>query len=740
MEEQVVKTVGMGRMLMPGAMARPVAATLTPKEVLGMVRRHMWLIVLLTIGGLGSGVGGWYVSLRYWPRYTAMTFVKVLSSVDKDPTTIAGAATSKDIEYGHRLSLAGRLKSQSMLQQLVDRDKIQATKWFQSQGKTKDERIRKAVKNLRERLGAAAQRDGDSIIVSMTCGDKDESADIVNEMVDLFVSVEGGKRREEISAKLKELQGQSDRVDRDLLVAERALEDVRKRYGFADLEEHAFQPVIDRKLLDLELQQNVMVMDIRQTRASIDRLREQATGPVQVQVERQVETDPVMTMLAQQLSLRESDLASVLARFGEDHRVVRQVREMISAIEEERIRRKTTIGEQVRQSNLRNAQDQLTTMESRLLELEKMREEASNQKKELDTARSLYQQRLADRDERRTMLDSLKVQIEKYRLMYDDPAVPKLALVGYAPRPLEVSFPRWEIFWPGGGVLGLMLGIGLALLIEVLNDLVRMPRDVARHLHIPLLGVIPDADEDEEVEDINLALLVRHAPYAMASESYRKFATNLRLSAPAETSKVLFITSGSAGDGKTSVAVNLASVFVAEGKKVLLVDTNFRRPTVHEMFPAGAGEQQAGPGLSSLLAGRCAVEQAVRASDMEGLSVVDAGPAPASPMELLGGTRMQGFIKQQRERFDYVILDGPPVLLMSEAKLLARAADGAILVFNAAATRRGAAQRTISELKEVNAKVLGCVLLAVRMLKGGYFREQSRSYRDYLKVQLAGQA
>jgi len=94
-------------------------------------------------------------------------------------------------------------------------------------------------------------------------------------------------------------------------------------------------------------------------------------------------------------------------------------------------------------------------------------------------------------------------------------------------------------------------------------------------------------------------------------------------------------------------------------------------------------------------------------------------------------------LKEQRGNYDYVIIDGPPVLLVSEAKMVARSADGTVLVFNAAATRRGAAQRTISELKDVDARIVGCVLLAVKTLKGGYFREQFKSYQEYLKAQVA---
>ena len=715
----------------PAMAARGAAEGMTPREILAILRRHWLMIFLLTILGFGCGGVSWFLFSIYGPEYTAQTFIKVLPPVEKDPTAIQAITVGQDIQYGYRLSMAMQLTSQSMLQQLIDRDKIQQTKWFKGFGDIKDVRIRKAVKDLERSFGASPQRDGDSIVVSMTCEDKEESALIVNEMASLFVGGQGGTKRKEVAEKLSRLDDEQARVQKDLDSAERSLDDVRRRYGFTDLEEHAFQPVIELKLNDLENQANKLEMDISQTRGAIETLAVQAQGPVQVQVERQAETDPVMLGLSQQLALQESTLAGALARFGEDHRVIRQIKEYIDSIQQERLRRQAIIAEQVRQSNLKNAQDQLTTLEGQLDQLEKMREAAAKQKEELDLARVQFTQRVKIRDERRVMLDTIKTQTEKLKIIHDDPETPTVQLMGLAPEPLEASFPKWQIFFPGGTFLGLLLGIGLAFLIELLNDLVRTPKDVATHLHIPLLGIIPDTEEDEQVEGIEPALVVRQAPNSILSESYRRTRTNLKLSEPGGKAKAILITSGGAKDGKTTVAVNLATTLVAEGKKVLLIDTNLRRPGLNVIF---AGEQtatQTNAGLSNLLAGQCDLQQAIRPSGMEGLTIIESGPMPTNPAETLGSEAMQRLIGQLRDNYDYVIIDGPPVLLASEAKLLAKYVDGTILVFNAAVTRRGTGMRTISELKQVNATMLGCVLLGVKTLKGGYFREMFRSYQEY---------
>jgi polysaccharide biosynthesis transport protein len=329
------------------------------------------------------------------------------------------------------------------------------------------------------------------------------------------------------------------------------------------------------------------------------------------------------------------------------------------------------------------------------------------------------------------MLDTIKTQTEKLKIIHDDPETPTVQLVGLAPEPLEASFPKWQIFFPGGTFLGLLLGIGLAFLIELLNDLIRTPKDVTTHLHIPLLGIIPDSEEDEQVEGIEPALVVRQAPNSILSESYRRTRTNLKLSEPGGKAKAILITSGGAKDGKTTVAVNLATTLVAEGKKILLIDTNLRRPGLNAIFAGKQTAIQTNTGLSNLLAGQCDLQQAISPSGMEGLTVIESGPMPTNPAETLGSEAMHRLIGQLRDNYDYVIIDGPPVLLASEAKLLAKYVDGTILVFNAAVTRRGTGMRTISELKQVNATILGCVLLGVKTLKGGYFREMFRSYQEY---------
>jgi len=721
---------------------RPLVATsMTPREAFGILRRHTLLIVTLTALGMVAGGTTWYISKEFFPEYIASTYIQILPPVEIDPMTIIAPQVAKEIQYGHRLSMANLIKQQNTLQDLLGRNKVKQTEWYRRRGTDA-----KRIKYLNSYLGAQANRDAEYVEVSMTAQDSKEAALIVNEMVDLFVDMQGGSKRAEVAEKLARLDEQRTRVQRDLDSAEKSLSEVRTAWDITDLEKPTgryFRHTIELQVDDLELKANELTLGIKQTQANIENLEKLATGPITEQIENAIETDSVMVLLAQQIALQEAELSGRLTKFGENHKSVRQLQETINQTIEKRRIRKAEIAEQTRRANFANANDNLVVLQERMAELGRLREEAAAKKRDLDLARAQYEQRLVIKDERTLMLDSIKEQIEKLKIMHDDPKTPKVQRVGYAPEPLEmVSSRQWWVPFPIGTILGFLLGVGLSFLIEILNDLVRTQRDVNRFLHIPLLCMVPDAAEDDQIRGIDPCRVVRQAPYSMTSESYRQLRTYLKLSVPAE-SKVLLVGSGSAGDGKTSVAVNLATTLVAENKRVLLIDANFRRPSLQKIFPkvgASNSDIEAGSfdfGLSSILTNQCGPQNAIRPSGTEGLDIIDCGPLPSNPAELLGSARMEELLKQQRKSYNYIIIDSPPILLVSDAKVLAGIADATILVFNAAATKRGAAQRTIRELREVGATIVGCVLFATRAIKGGYFEEQFRSFQEYQKLQHA---
>lgn len=725
----------------PSGGRKASAAALTPKEVMGMLRRHVWLVIFVTILGGAAGTGGWHLIRRYLPLYKAETAIKVLPPIETDPMEIVASQVQQDIQYGHRVSLANLMKMQSNLQELLRiSDKVRDTKWFrQTMHGDKDE----ATRGLEKHLNAFPEREAEHIIVSMTCANRGEAALIVNEMARLFVTQHGETEKAGVSQKLVELTARQAAVEKEMKDSEQAMQDVRTKTGISDLERTAgryFQHTITLRLNDLELQESQMSLAIKQLQADIGNLRQLAEGPITEQIEHAIEQDPVMVWLAQQIALYQAQLSGRLTKFGENHRSVRQTQELIDKIERERARRKTEIAEQTRRANLLNARDTLRVLEERLAELQRLRNDAQQKQNNLDSARAEYEQAQQKRDERVQMLDQIKTQIEKLKIMLDDPDTPKVQLVGPAPEPLDMVVSRNILLWiPGGTMLGLILGLAFAFLIEMLNDLVRTPSDIRRFPNVPLLAVIPDANEDRAVDDVDLCRVVDVAPYSLLGESYRKCRTNLELSSDAPL-KTLLVASGSPGDGRTSVACNLASAFVAKFEKVLLIDGNLRQPSLHLAYPLETSEDadyRDRPGLTSLLTAECDAHEAIHPSGIEGLDLIYAGPPTANPAELLASHRMRELIENVAHNYDRVIIDSPPVLLVSDVKILAKLVNATVLVFNAATTKRGAAERTIHELQDVGANVVGCVLFGAEAMKGGYFRQQFKAYRRYLKAQMA---
>ncbi|MBN2270406.1 MAG: polysaccharide biosynthesis tyrosine autokinase [Sedimentisphaerales bacterium] len=726
------------------AVLRPASAAMTPKEVLGVLRRHMLLIILLTIIGLAAGGGTCWLLRTKLPRFVASAYIEVLPPIQTDPMAFSPTLVQKDIRYGNRLSIANMIKQQGTLENLLSRQAVKDTQWFKQVNG-----LPQQVKYLTKYLNVVANRDADYIEVSMACRDAKEAADIVNEMVAMFIDSYGNRKQQEVASKLAELKTRQGRVQEDLRTAEKALEDVRTAWQLTDLEvpkTNYLKNTITMKLDQLELEKSDLEIAIKQLEADIGVYSDLAQGPISVQIQRIVETDPVMLALKQQVNFTEASLAGLLTKFGENHREVRQLQELKDEIQLRWDIRAGEIGEQTRQANLADAKDRLTIYKQRFTELERLRQEAIAKQKDLDMARIQYAQRAVIRDERIAMLDEIKKSIEKMTIVYEDPETPKVRHLSDAIKPIEQVMSRqWWLWFPGGTILGFLFSVGLAFLVEVANDLVRTPKDVGKYLNIPLLGVVPDASEDRDVRGIDLTRVVSLAPYSLVSEAYRQCRTNLKLSGSGKSLKTLLVTSGSAGDGKTCVAINLATAYVAEDKKVLLIDANFRQPTTEKLFPKGESGRldneglSVGFGLSSLLVGQCGAQEAIRSSGIEGLDIIDAGLLPPNPAELLGSIRMAQLLSEQRNNYDFIIIDSPPVLLISDAKVLAKRVDATVVVFNASATRRGAAQRTIRELEEVDAVVVGCVLLAAPSLKGGYFQEQYKSYRRYQeKLQATG--
>ena len=201
-------------------------------------------------------------------------------------------------------------------------------------------------------------------------------------------------------------------------------------------------------------------------------------------------------------------------------------------------------------------------------------------------------------------------------------------------------------------------------------------------------------------------LITKLNPKSPVSEQFRTLRTNLQFSSVDDELQAILVTSSSPGEGKSSTTANLAVVYAQAGKKVLLVDADLRKPTVHYTFRMDNIK-----GLSNILVGDLTIPEAITAdSGIKGLDVISSGPIPPNPSELLGSKRMEKFIEDARGVYDVVIFDTPPVLAVTDAQILANKCDGSLLVIRSKQTEFEAAQKAVDALKPAKAKFLGTVL------------------------------
>ncbi|HWS40314.1 MAG TPA: polysaccharide biosynthesis tyrosine autokinase [Arenimonas sp.] len=247
--------------------------------------------------------------------------------------------------------------------------------------------------------------------------------------------------------------------------------------------------------------------------------------------------------------------------------------------------------------------------------------------------------------------------------------------------------------------LGAVLGVLLALLLEYLDDTLKNPEDVEKILKLPILGVIPklaaNMTLDGAYSDVRSAF----------SEAYRSVRTSLQFSTNHGVPRTLLITSSSPGEGKSTAALTLARNFSQIGKRVLLIDADMRKPSLHKKMLIDNGL-----GLSNYLAGAVNIDDVLYATDIAGLSVIPTGPLPPNPAELLHDDNMHRLLAFGLAEFDMVIIDGPPVMGLADAPILASRMDGVVLVVEAGVTRKGFAKNAVKRLQSAHAHLVGVLI------------------------------
>ena len=271
-----------------------------------------------------------------------------------------------------------------------------------------------------------------------------------------------------------------------------------------------------------------------------------------------------------------------------------------------------------------------------------------------------------------------------------------------------------------GLLAGLLLGVLLAFVLEFLDDTLKTPEDLEQKLRLAVLGVIPKLGPKQNVVEVSAD------PRSAFSEAYRSVRTALQFATDHGVPRSLLVTSPSPSEGKSTTALALARNFAQLGKRVLLIEGDLRNPSLHKALGV-KGEF----GLSNLLSGANSLAEVTLASGEERLSVILAGPLPPNPAELLSGSKFISMLTVACERYDQVIIDGPPVLGLADSPILANAVEGTLLVITSGKTRIAIAQQAQKRLVAARARIVGALLTKYDAKAAGYGQGYHYNYDGY---------
>ena len=262
-----------------------------------------------------------------------------------------------------------------------------------------------------------------------------------------------------------------------------------------------------------------------------------------------------------------------------------------------------------------------------------------------------------------------------------------------------------------GALVGLVLGFLAAFLVELLDDSLHSERQVIKAFGVPVLGSIPHFPRDAK----GTRPFVVAEPRSVVAEAYRSFRTATFTGPARGTCKILLVTSALSGEGKGTTCLNAAASLAVQGHRVLLLNADMRRSQAREPFGV------TGDSLSACLKGEVSVEEAVQpCGEVENLFLLPAGPAPENPSELLSSKKFVSVLGELRSSFDYVLMDSPPALLFTDARILAAYADAYVMVVKASRTQQGDLRKSMDNLYGSNAAFLGLVFNGVRMKSPRY--------------------
>lgn len=607
---------------------------------------------------------------------------------------------------GQRLIDGNRRQSGFSLSRLLGRTPAPPTNLSEA------EQLRNGAGIVQGNLSIQPIRNSQLVRISVDLPDAELAAAVANAHGRSYIESMLEARVEMVGQATSFLSGRTSKMRGELELAERALEDYKRREG-----------LIEGGVSGLPTQE-LALLSGQLTAAQTERLNKEV---LYTQVSNALKNgtdlatisglsnDPAVETAKNKLADARKRQAELATRYGPGHPSIQAVSAEIATVERELNGRLQQAADLIQQS------------------YQAARQIESQMRGQYESARA----RLQDASSKSVELNRLERDLEAKRQVYDKFQTQFNETSGI--KGLDTANARLvELAQPGGAIypnirrsvlaaalLGLLIGVGLAFVLDHLDSTIKTAEDVERRLQAPVLGLIPTLKTSGKKDSSPLRHFTEH-PRSAFAESVRTARTNILLSGINQQHRRLLVTSSVPSEGKTTTALNLAQA-LAQMNKVLLIDADMRRPSVARVFPSGTAPAK---GLSQFISGEARVSDCVRQLEQNGPYVMTAGVIPPNPLELLSSPRFSEALDSLSKVFEFIVIDCAPTLAVSDALVLAKLVDGVIYIVKSDATPYQAAQSGIRRLRRIDAPLLGVVLNRIGERAHGYGYGRYSYYAD----------
>ncbi len=531
--------------------------------------------------------------------------------------------------------------------------------------------------------------------------------DVVNTLAQVYLertvtvkSEEARRTVDFIERQLNEVKGQLNKAEENLAV-------YKQKSGAVQLD--AEGQALVQNLADLEKQHSTLALGQSQLLFAVDSLKDAMKRGESYSPSVMLD-DPVVAALAQSLADLEVKKQGLLVEYTESHPAVQDIDSRILEVQRKLLATYLAARKDL-DVRTKSLDGDVADYEKRLKKLPRAEQQLARLTRLTTVTADSYTFLLQKHEEARIAKASTISNINVI-----DPAI--------TPRiPIKPNKKKNLLL---GLIVGLMAGVGLAFFLDYLDDTIKDAEQAKRVLGWGVLSVIPFIGERKEGngESDKQRVLISHLePRSGAAEAFRSLRTALHFAAGGDREKKIhLVTSAFPGEGKTTVAANLAETMAQTGARVLLVGCDLRRPTLHTIF-----DFPRSPGLTEVLVGDAGLEESIHSTGINALDYIGSGAIPPNPAELLGSDKMRELLDDLRERYDTILLDAAPLLAVTDTALLTRVADQVAVVMEAGAVPLKAAQRLQEMLRSAQAPVAGLILND----KSGKVAESYRYYGKY---------